>query len=74
MPSSGKTMPNGTLNGRGILGLAIRIATTPPQTSTNANNVPIFTSSASIMLAAFGYEEMTLPKLDARPARREAQP
>jgi hypothetical protein len=29
---------------------------------------------AVIMLAAFGYEEMTLPKLDARPARREAQP
>lgn len=29
---------------------------------------------AVIMLAAFGYEETPLPKLDARPARREAQP
>ena len=29
---------------------------------------------AVVMLAAFGYEETPLPKLDARPARQEAQP
>ena len=29
---------------------------------------------AAIMWCAFGYEEMTLPKRNARPARQEAQP